>query len=96
VLANKTNKDRLMFCSDGLDPIDITKFGHIDHCIREAVKLGLNLTDAISMLFAQPRKTKLIIARKISKFVKFFILTSIIWYKFQQIKCKNRRISIAS
>ena len=49
VLANKTNKDRLMFCSDGLDPIDITKFGHIDHCIKEAVKLGLNLTDAISM-----------------------------------------------
>jgi len=49
VLANKTNKDRLMFCSDGIDPIDITKFGHIDHCIREAVKLGLNLTDAISM-----------------------------------------------
>ena len=49
VLANKTNRDRLMFCSDGLDPIDITKFGHIDHCIREAVKLGLNLTDAISM-----------------------------------------------
>ena len=49
VLANKTNKDRLMFCSDGLDPIHITKFGHIDHCIREAVKLGLNLTDAISM-----------------------------------------------
>ena len=49
VLANKTNKDRLMFCSDGLDPIDITKFGHIDHCIRESVKLGLNLTDAISM-----------------------------------------------
>ena len=49
VLANKTNKDRLMFCSDGLDPIDITKFGHIDHCIREAVKLGLGLTDAISM-----------------------------------------------
>ena len=38
-----------MFCSDGLDPIDITKFGHIDHCIREAVKLALNLTDAISM-----------------------------------------------
>jgi len=49
VLSNKTSTDRLMFCSDGLDPIDITKFGHIDHCIREAVKLGLNLTDAISM-----------------------------------------------
>jgi len=49
VLSNKTYTDRLMFCSDGLDPADITKFGHIDHCIREAVKLGLNLTDAISM-----------------------------------------------
>jgi len=49
VLANKTNKDRLMFCSDGLDPADITKFGHIDHCIRESVKLGLDQVDAISM-----------------------------------------------
>ncbi len=49
ILSNKTSKDRLMFCSDGLDPIDIIKFGHIDHCIRESVKLGLNLTDAISM-----------------------------------------------
>jgi len=49
ILSNKTSKNRLMFCSDGLDPIDITKFGHIDHCIRESVKLGLSLTDAISM-----------------------------------------------
>ena len=49
VLSNKTYTDRLMFCSDGLDPYDITKFGHIDHCIRESVKLGLNQIDAISM-----------------------------------------------
>ena len=49
VLSNKTYTDRLMFCSDGLDPSDITKFGHIDHCIRESVKLGLNQIDAISM-----------------------------------------------
>ena len=49
VLSNGTYIDRLMFCSDGLDPIDITKFGHIDHCIRESVKLGLNQIDAISM-----------------------------------------------
>ena len=48
-LSNGTYIDRLMFCSDGLDPIDITKFGHIDHCIRESVKLGLNQIDAISM-----------------------------------------------
>ena len=49
VLSNKTYTDRLMFCSDGLDPSDIIKFGHIDHCIRESVKLGLNQIDAISM-----------------------------------------------
>ena len=49
VLSNKTYTDRLMFCSDGLDPTDIARFGHIDHCIRESVKLGLNQIDAISM-----------------------------------------------
>jgi adenine deaminase len=49
ILSNGTYIDRLMFCSDGLDPIDITRFGHIDHCIRESVKLGLNQIDAISM-----------------------------------------------
>jgi len=49
VLSSKTYTDRLMFCSDGLDPFDIVRFGHIDHCIRESVKLGLNEIDAISM-----------------------------------------------
>jgi len=49
VLSSKTYTDRLMFCSDGVDPADITRFGHIDHCIRESVKLGLNQIDAISM-----------------------------------------------
>ncbi len=49
VLSNGIYTDRLMFCSDGLDPIDITKFGYIDHCIRESIKLGLNQIDAISM-----------------------------------------------
>jgi len=49
VLSNKTYTNRLMFCSDGLDPIDITRFGHIDHCIRESVKYGLDEIDAISM-----------------------------------------------
>jgi hypothetical protein len=33
--------------------------------------------EELSSLFAQPRKTKLIIARKISKLVKFFILISL-------------------
>jgi len=49
VLSNKTYTNRLMFCSDGLDPIDITRFGHIDHCIRESIKYGLGEIDAISM-----------------------------------------------
>jgi len=49
VHANRVYTDRLMFCSDGLDPTDITKFGHIDHCIRESVKAGLHQVDAISM-----------------------------------------------
>jgi len=38
-----------MFCSDGLDPTDLTKFGHIDHCIRESIKHGLKPIDAITV-----------------------------------------------
>ena len=49
VLSHGTYTNRLMFCSDGLDPLDISKFGHIDHCIRESVKLGLKPIDAITM-----------------------------------------------
>ena len=49
VLTNQTYTNRLMFCSDGLDPIDIEKYGHIDHCVREAISLGLEPIDAISM-----------------------------------------------
>ena len=49
VLSHGTYKDRLMFCSDGLDPSDISNIGHIDHCVRESIKLGMNPIDAISM-----------------------------------------------
>ncbi len=49
VLTHGTYIDRLMFCSDGLDPLDIIKFGHIDHCIRESIKLGLAPIDAVTM-----------------------------------------------
>ena len=49
VLSNGTYKNRLMFCSDGLDPHDISNIGHIDHCVRESIKLGMNPIDAISM-----------------------------------------------
>ncbi|MGY5152494.1 MAG: adenine deaminase [Candidatus Nitrosopumilus sp. bin_6a] len=49
VLSHGTYTNRLMFCSDGLDPLDISKFGHIDHCIRESIQLGLKPIDAITM-----------------------------------------------
>ena len=49
VLSHGTYKNRLMFCSDGLDPSDISDIGHIDHCVRESIKLGMNPIDAISM-----------------------------------------------
>ncbi len=49
VLSHGTYLNRLMFCSDGLDPLDLMQFGHIDHCIRESIKLGLKPIDAITM-----------------------------------------------
>ncbi len=49
ILSHKTYLNRLMFCSDGLDPLDVAKFGHIDHCIRESIRLGLKPLDAITM-----------------------------------------------
>ncbi len=49
VLSNRTYLNRLMFCSDGLDPLDIIEYGHIDHCINESIKLGLEPIDAITM-----------------------------------------------
>ena len=49
VISEKIYQDRLMFCSDGLDPLDISKFGHIDHCIRESIQFGLDPIDAITL-----------------------------------------------
>ena len=49
VLTHGTYTNRLMFCSDGLDPVDISTHGHIDHCVRESIKHGLDPIDAISM-----------------------------------------------
>lgn len=49
VLTHGTYLNRLMFCSDGLDPLDISEFGHIDHCVRESINLGLKPIDAVTM-----------------------------------------------
>ena len=49
VMNLKTNTERLMFCSDGVDPLDLLEYGHIDHCIRESIQLGLDPITAITM-----------------------------------------------
>ena len=49
VMSHGTYLSQLMFCSDGLDPLDISKYGHIDHCVREAISLGMDPVDAITM-----------------------------------------------
>jgi len=49
VMSHGTYTNQLMFCSDGVDPIDLKKYGHIDHCVREAINLGLDPVDAITM-----------------------------------------------
>ena len=49
VLRHGTYTNRLMFCSDGLDPVELSTYGHIDHCVRESIELGLDPIDAISM-----------------------------------------------
>ena len=49
VISHGTYTDRLMFCTDGLDPLDLKEYGHIDHCIRESIETGINPIDALSM-----------------------------------------------
>jgi len=49
ILTHKTYLDRLMFCSDGVNPKDLLEFGLIDHCIRESIALGMDKIDAISI-----------------------------------------------
>ena len=49
VLSNQIFTNRLMFCSDGLDPVDIDKYGHINYCVSEAIKLGMKPVEAIAM-----------------------------------------------
>ena len=49
VLSHKTYLDRLMFCSDGVNPKDLLEFGLIDHCIRKSIALGMDKIDAISI-----------------------------------------------
>lgn len=49
IVSKKTYVDRLMFCSDGVDPAAIRKYGYIDYCVKEAVRCGIKPVDAIIM-----------------------------------------------
>ncbi len=49
VIKQNINSDRMMFCSDGIDPLDLIEYGHIDHCVRESIKLGLDPIRAITL-----------------------------------------------
>lgn len=49
VVSGGLRADRVMFCSDGLDPRELDSIGHIDHCVREAVRLGVPPADAVMM-----------------------------------------------
>jgi adenine deaminase len=49
VLSSRVFTDRLMFCSDGLDPVDIDKYGHINYCVSQTIKLGMEPIEAIAM-----------------------------------------------
>ncbi|MGI0059375.1 MAG: amidohydrolase family protein, partial [Nitrosotalea sp.] len=49
VLSHKTYLDRLMFCTDGVNPKDIVDYGMIDHCIRKSISIGMDPIDAITI-----------------------------------------------
>ena len=49
ILDSKPYTNRIMFCSDGLDPQDLLRHGHINHCVAKSVKLGMDPIDAITM-----------------------------------------------
>src|SRR5690242_2581173 len=49
VLSHKTYLDRLMFCTDGVNPKDIAEYGMIDHCIRKSISMGMDPIDAITI-----------------------------------------------
>ncbi len=48
ILKNELYLDRLMFCTDGVNPKDLLESGLIDHCVRKAIQLGMNPVDAIT------------------------------------------------
>jgi adenine deaminase len=54
ILSHKTYLDRLMFCTDGVTPLDIVENGIIDHCVRKSIALGMDVIDAITIASKNP------------------------------------------
>ncbi|WP_309493547.1 TIGR04076 family protein [Candidatus Hecatella orcuttiae] len=49
VTEHKVDPRHFMFCTDEEDPVDLTKYGHLDYKIRKSVKLGLDPVVAVQM-----------------------------------------------
>ena len=47
--ATGARLDRLMLCSDGVDPLDLGRYGHMDRCVLEAAAAGVPHAEAIAM-----------------------------------------------
>ncbi|MYB46743.1 MAG: adenine deaminase [Cenarchaeum sp. SB0662_bin_33] len=48
ISSRRIDTSRLMLCTDGLNPTDM-QAGHMDHCVREAIRAGVDPVQAISM-----------------------------------------------
>lgn len=55
-VITEKNASRFMWCTDDRHPHDICGQGHIDHMIREAVRLGLDPVIAIQMATINPAR----------------------------------------
>ena len=49
ILDQDIDTSRLMFCTDGVNPPDMLRYGQIDHCVRQAIKLGMNPVTAYTI-----------------------------------------------
>lgn len=49
VISRKIDTSRLMFCSDGVSPPDMLRYGHIDYCVRQAIRMGMDPVKAYTI-----------------------------------------------
>ncbi len=56
-LVNNTNERRFVLVSDDRSAKDLVEFGHLDHTVRKATRLGLDPLIAIRMVTINPAET---------------------------------------